>query len=419
MQSSRISSTRRRPSILDSTTNEIQRSIPFTINECLRTSRKRRGYHVFLLLFRIQFQQLSQPNQNALMKENHIWESEELQLSAGESDSDEEPLTLALDGDRVAKRKEINKLGQIFWRGMHHEKKMAFNSHAAVLNSRPPNDGVFKSIPAILLEEGENHPVHHYISSECFRRHVLVSLTNDWMSFVSSMRNAIMRKATAVSSYHEPQYTFGKETFLLSTQVYRSNTLNQLLHLTLFGSTELDNSRLLEEELVEDTKSMKVIHFHSYRRLKEIFSHNGLNGIGHFKNADNHTVYYSCCGKIFLRRSSDNCEAVGFILDERNDELCVMIDGKPNDSIWLPRPTYSDDDNGSYTFSDPRQNDEYTVISYWPVRFKVMKNKTNRFYMTLNRVQMEYHHPMDDDTLCTSTFNIEPTYITRMKSPLM
>ena len=147
-----------------------------TFNECLRKSRNTTGYHTFTLLFRIEFENLRKPTQLDLLAKH-------LLPHPGDT-SDGRSTSAFVVCERS--RKNIRKLANKYWATLSTEKKEAWNNRARIRNNCPHNDGRFSDLPLALS-------VDQYVSNP-IKNHVITSISQEWISFISLLQNAILRR---------------------------------------------------------------------------------------------------------------------------------------------------------------------------------------------------------------------------------
>ena len=362
-----------------------------TFNECLRKSRKTTGYHTFTLLFRIEFERLSKSTQSDLLVEH-------LGRDHGSSSS---PFVAV----RIT-RKNIRKVANKHWDRLSGEVKQAWRDRATARNNRPCNDGFFTDIPFALSAD-------QYISNPV-KDHIMKSISEEWVSFHSHLRNAILRQPRKQqSTVAETSYKFGNETFLLLNQIYRTFHLTHLLKVVLFGSNSFD--RLKAHEVVERTKNQIIVHIASYERMQTLFTMNGLNGACHFVNEDEYDVVWGAAGKVWLRETDRSGECIGYVLKESNDELEVMLDGDDSENtVFLRRPSY-DARNGRYVFVSDASLSNYQILQYAPVRMKLITS-SNKMHIVLNRIEMTYSYSNED--LNDNSIVIASQHVLSINTPL-
>ena len=243
---------------------------------------------------------------------------------------------------------------------------------------------------------------------DTLQHHIITSLSYEYNNLLSSFRNSITKGS---KQNHEKSYRFGKELILLDTQIYKcTNTLTHLLKVSLFGN----NFSLLEDhEVVHRTKNEAVIHIASYARLLQLFTKGGKSWVLHFRSPDDYEVVFACCSKVWLKKDGKEC--IGYVLDEADDEIEVMIEHS-NDRIMLTRPSYSARD-GRYSISEAKSTHThgYEFENYWHFRMK-LSNKGNIAYI-LNRVKFEYDNYNYDD-LFDQRILIQSKHICKVITPI-
>ena len=168
---------------------------------------------------------------------------------------------------------------------------------------------------------------------------------------------------------------------------------------------------------------------HSYARLCELFTKNGINAISQFSGLDDFDVAWCTCAKVWMK--VDRCDCIGYVMDEEGGEasnddaiIKVRIDGVRDEVVTLPQPKYNSND-GKYEFesddgSPPcshflTNQRQYVITDYWPVRMKVLL-KSGNFSMTLNRVMMEYE--LIGNELIESNGLVLSKHVMNVKTPL-
>ena len=359
-------------------------SKPFTFNECLRKSRKRSGYHTFTLLFRVEFESLDIATQSELL------------------------FNETTTAESITSRANIRKLANKHWRTLSSEKKAAWNCRAHRLNTRPQNDGFFTELPSSLSG--------NLFVSDPMKQHVIESLSHEFISFTAFLRNAILRRPSKLQSQdkQERSYKFGKEKFLLLSQIYCTYHLTHLLNFTLFGT---NYNKLLQHEIVEQSDKLVIVHICSYARLQSVLTMNGLNGACHFLNEDDYEVVWDAAAKVWLR-DRDGCECVGYVLDEANDEIEVMIDDGEQTRVKLTRPNY-DRRVGRYEFmteaSSSRKPESFVVMQYAPV-LQMKLHKSGKLYVVLNRIEFEIN-TSNIDAFDDNNVTVEAKHIINVNTP--
>ena len=254
---------------------------------------------------------------------------------------------------------EISKAAAKTWNQMDDETKMAWKQRTIQLNSRPPTDGVFRTIPeAINTGICEN---------------VLTSLTQDWSNLVRIMKHLMMSKRFTLAKESKRVFKFGKETVRKQNQVYKSLYINFLLKSTIFGS---NFTNLHPSELQYQTKNQAILHILSNRRMKELFTFGGMNASTLKKDG----CEFICCAKANLKTRNDK-NVIGYVIDEEGEDLKIRImNVDEEDDITVTRPMF-DALNGTYIYSE-NQRGHYSLTELWPVRLKL--NSSGQSYLLMS-----------------------------------
>ena len=375
--------------------------LPFIFNECLRPSRRRNGYHVFSLLFKLQFFELGREVQQDLLRPI-CPRSRSSSISSSSSSLSSSSSSLR---NQHIEKKHVRLLGNQRWKNLPIESKMAWKHRSFRLNQRPPHNG-FDDIQVSLT-------THNNIENP-LRKHIIISLSNEWNNLVKSFRSSIVRKKKRKEEVMSKTYKFGNETILLSSQIYRTFTLTHLLRVFLFGD---DYSMLHHYEFVERTKESVIIHIASYDRLIGLLSKGAMSCCCHFKNADEYDYVWCCSSKVWLEKEGKEC--IGYVMSEAHDELTVMVECDSALLITFQRPYYSvHEKHGEYKISSDvsTSHPQYVLKEYWLVRIRIMKKSGNCSFM-FNRIKMKFEGYNDD--LNHNNILIRSRFVTKVITPIV
>ena len=209
--------------------NKIEQ-LPLTLNECLRKSRKRNEYHIFILLFRIHLLKLKSKQQSSLLAASGGRISKNNHHHHQQHEDDNSSLSSIVSSlsscDSIIRPKEILVFARKRWNRLKQSEKEARKRRATLLKSRPNSNITYEDFPS---------PLHEEYSSNRLKECALKSLSQEWIGTVAFFRNAILRKPRSSNNIYTKVYTFGNEKFLLNSQLYRTLTLTHLLQVVLFG----------------------------------------------------------------------------------------------------------------------------------------------------------------------------------------
>lgn len=176
-------------------TEEI-RYLPLSTHEVQHKSRSRKGYHVYLSNYFLQFSSLSYEQKNEVMMEHGVW------LRPLDDDSIDSVMT-----PQTPMSYEVMKAASRNWSLiLEDELKIGWKLRAEDLNSRPPNDGKFVLIP--------------YSVGSNLQDNILCALNTDWLYVVSMIRSTVLRKKERSMKYLNRKYKFGSEVVKLNSQAY-------------------------------------------------------------------------------------------------------------------------------------------------------------------------------------------------------
>ena len=243
------------------------------------------------------------------------------------------------------KRHEAIRLASRYWKAAGIPAQKAWNARAVLLNTLSPA-GVFISRPP---------GIKNFVSL------ALRSLTFELDALRSMARSSLLRRPKRKVS--ELTRSFGPERVHIATQYFRSFPFSLLLQEVIFGR---NFSKLQKKELVVNKKATVIMHFHSAKRLQEIFSVRDTCMVSELKD---HGRYWAC-PKVFLSNNT-----FGYVVNDEFRKGRLQVHTQNNVVIDI-NCSFSVSPNLAYTFCDSR------VIKYWPVRV-MLKNK--RIFFTYSR----------------------------------
>ena len=223
-----------------STPHEILR-LPISLREHTHHGRERKGFHVYLSRFFLDFRGLSEEGQTGALLEivnirNHA------NISWTESDLDSVDST---DTPEIHSRHiNVLRLACKRWNEMTFVSVESWKKRAALLNERPI-PGRYDEIPGVFVH---------------FERTVLDSMHQDWEKMFRIFKNAIVRPPKRHIS--NLQVSFGKERVSIHSQSYKAFYFNVLMQQVTIGDQCIS---LKECERVESSKKVWVIHIASAR----------------------------------------------------------------------------------------------------------------------------------------------------------
>ena len=177
----------------------------------------------------------------------------------------------------------------------------------------------------------------------------------------------------------------------------------------LFGQ---DYLLLQPSELIKSTTKTCLIHIASARRIRELFSINGLT----FGEYITKQYKYSFCGKMNLKDKRTNIHISAYVIDETNDK--VLLISRAGTRIEIMKPWYSNrkkyyGPHGEYTRYDYEscENVYYEVLEYYPVRVYLNQGIKCNFRMIANRLVVKrLNESKVVDRLCTCEYSMFMNY---------
>ena len=348
---------------MDTNTPDKIKNLPYTESERLHLSRKRNGFHVYLVQYLKEFKKQSRNEQ-----EEVIANTVGIDIT-GDDESIDSTDSIVIRGGITHKHRM--KVACHNWsKVLSPSTKLAWINRALQLNKRP--------IPGKLTTYPDDIGV-----GEDLGEVILESITVEWKNFVHLIKNCIMRRPRALLSNNE--YTFGKERFKLLSQSYRVFCLTLLLRRILFGK---EYDKLLKGEIVEKTLKTMVIHLASQKRVKNLLMVKGLTATEFEFSTDSVLKYQTCCGKVNLKMI-DGRNLLGYILDEDNVSWTILL--ASNEVITTSKLQYCKT-RRRYNYDNSNDSTvRYRITMYWPVRFLVNRISGN-CKITLNRLAYKHNH---------------------------
>ena len=306
-------------------------NLPLSKKEEAHESRERKGRHVFISRFFLEFSALSLEEQNSHL--GRFAPGEDISVDSTDTPPEELSYPKVWDVMGIANER---------WKSLGVVGKTAWDERAAWLNRRPL-PGKYSCLPDRFAQPSvENNTID--------------GIYFDFKQLVREMSVFIIRKPRGGQS--QKVVNFGAESVLLGTQKYKRDiyfTYN--IRLALFGR---GLAQLHDQELISAQKNTTLVHFYSLRRIKEVFTIAGLCCMTH----ERHSRVHTCCAKVSTRNRATNRTIIGYILDECSTYWQVQLAN--NTMIQLPRGTCCRV-SGKYTF-EINDADTHMITQVWPVR---------------------------------------------------
>ena len=156
----------------------------------------------------------------------------------------------------------------------------------------------------------------------------MIGVHQDFKYFSKQMVQLTMRSPR--SGLSQKVYLFGDERVKLQTQKYYRSYLAYNLKLALFGS---GLCRLKDTEIILCHNKSTLVHFISLRRIREVFTIEGLCSLSHVRGRRVHT----CCAKVSTRHRVSGDILTGYVIDETRRDWRVQLEN--NTVVDLPRLT--------------------------------------------------------------------------------
>jgi len=343
---------------------------PFINGEINSSKGKRSGYNIFMMHCRHQFQNYSYEERKNLLILHHLHDIEQYERHEEHPRRHLEPA----HGYTM-----IQKIAVTMWKyRLPPDIKQAWKDRAIRVNAHPPY-GQHATIPNIVNNQ----------------QAILNSINYSFKDFVSYMRPLIRddRRNGNPRTQMKANYSrkFGNEKVLMGKQIFCSFFLNHLLFLTFFG--DWHNPSFLKFELIESTKSTKLIHIGAATRLREMVCVNRLSAF-YFEGwnaSQEYTQSYFIAGKAVLMNGVTHGEVVGYVIEESNEKLKIKIDSSIIEIVELSRPIYNCKE-GNFLYTN-LPTDLYKWIEYNPIRMKIYRRGWVQF--SINRILIN----KDDDII--------------------
>ena len=339
--------------VLDEYTRLQVKQLQPTQRDILSRHRHKTGYNVFQSCFYHDWNMLSAEEKKVVLISTNIHSV----LGYDDEDSvvSDPPIT---GGDQA-------RLCGKCWRQASLLLKDAWNDRAAVINQLPVI-GSFTEVPEVVERRGQDG--------------ICLSMTLEYDRFVRFINGALKKKNESFNESVKMK-TFGKESFCLQTQIFRSMFLNHLLKLTFFGHK---NSKLNLNETVYKTSNCCVVHIASYERMIQLFT---INEVCAFVYVGE-DAKYTCGGKVVLKHRVTNKQSIGYVMSEDNRTNKMSVQLESGLTVSLKKPTFGEQEDGTWGFGwdDINDDEQYNIMQYWPIRFKLLKS--GFIHMTLNKFKL-------------------------------
>ena len=340
-------------------------ALPLSSKENAHESRSRKGRHVFISRYFLDYSALCVEQLISLFGVRIL--EDDLSINS----VDTLPEVQALPRVWV-----ILGRAQKAYNDLSYDLKCAWDERAAYLNSLPL-PGKFSSLPQA-------------VAKPSLENNMVIGLHLDWKHFVQQMVQPTIRKPKAGRSMKE--YKFGHEKVTLQLQKFCRSYLNYNLRLAIFGH---NLSKLKESEVVLNRKKSTVIHLMSLRRVLELFT---IEKLCSFKVVRGIKVH-ACCAKVITRRKENGKTTGtimnGYIVEETSRHWQVRLCN--NTCVQFRRGICSRLD-GKYTFPDSRSNDRI-ITEVWPVRLLLFDSGVVQ--MTLGRYCYDSDTKSIDEIQCS------------------
>ena len=339
-------------------------ALPLSLKEEAHESRSRKGRHVFISRYFLDYSVLSVEEKISLFG---VLIPDDLSINS----VDTPPEVQALPKVWIILGKS-----QKVYSTLSAKVQGAWDERAAYLNSRPL-PGKLISLPQAVLTP----------SLKC---NMVTGLHLDWKHFVRQMVQATIRQPRGGLSLKE--YKFGLEKVTLRRQKFCRSYLNYNLRLTLFGQ---NLAKLKESEKVLSRKKSTVIHVMSLRRVLEIFT---IEQLCCFKFIRGSRVH-ACCAKVStrLKESGKPTGPImnGYIMEETARHWRVRL--CDNSLVDFRRGIWSRV-TGAYSFPD-RSTCDRVITEVWPVR--LILYDSGEVQMTLIRYCYDSNTQVIDEDKCS------------------
>ena len=134
------------------------------------------------------------------------------------------------------------------------------------------------------------------------------------------------------------------------------------------------------------------MHFIPLRRIREVFTIEGLCSLSHVRGRRVHT----CCAKVSTRHRVSGDILTGYVIDETRRDWRVQLEN--NTVVDLPRLTCSRI-TGKYTLDLDDLSVERIITIVWPVRFLLFE--CGEYKMTLVCYRYFRYTNMTDTNKCS------------------
>lgn len=317
--------------------------------ERMHSSRNRKGCHVFLSRYFLDYKNLSPDEKIDLLYEN--------------TDGPENPYDDVNSVDTPPQERitcgQICRKAWAHYRGLESAVRDSWDKRATRLNKLLVPGKIVK-IP----EEIEKSEIETLLK-EC--------ITDEWKRSSKTLHSALQRDPPAGQAAFT-RY-FGKERVTLGTQTFRTIFLSPLVRCVLFGTDFVK----VKNNIISRSKNVVLLHFHTNQRVKEIFTVAGLCGVEVVKNDRVST----CCGKVILGyRRNRSEEVAGFVTRMQRRRWEVKLEGS-NELVTIIAPKINKN-NGQYDIRITDGNNTFQIVEYAPVRVKI--SMLGEMKITMNRV---------------------------------
>ena len=323
--------------------------------EILSRNRKKTGYNVFQSWFYHDWNTLDHEERRNVLVSANIHHEHEY------NDDD------SLVSDPPIEVGDITRLCGRVWRRSGEVLQKAWSERAATINTLPVI-GAFVKVPDVIANSGMNDTICE-------------AMTLEFDRFIAFIRSMLQKNECFLESTKEK--TFGNESFLLQSQIFRSFFLNPLLKLTFFGK---NNSNFYKDEIVYKTGSVQVIHIASQQRMIDLFK---INGVCAFVFLNSDGIKISCGGKVVVKHRTSNLEGIGYVISEDRLNEKIIIKLETGGTIEMKKPWYEEDGDGAKSYHwvlNDVAHIEYELIQYWPIRLKLMKS--GYIHITINKFKL-------------------------------
>ena len=326
------------------TPNEIV-ALPLTTREEEHHSREREGRHVFISRYFHEYNQLN------LNEKIALFETDENSVDS-------------LDTVKVPPVWDVMARASTVWASLDVEVKQGWENRTIMLNDRPV-PGLYQVPPVELAR-----PTSEY--------HICQGLLYDLRNFKRIMKPVVTY--TPRKGAGKRHFKFGKETFELKTQKYKSGYLfHYNLRMCIFGP-QMDRIHLSERTYIQ--KKLNVIHLYSARRVNELFTHAGLATLSYVAHGRKHTT----CAKVFFKSSTRNVNTTGYIVDETDNNWTVQL---VNNTTVVTKRAVFERKSSTYQFLHDL-NSEWSITEVWPVRIQI-NMESGKAEVTLVRFCIDLH----------------------------